>query len=135
MFKIIWLFKRKEGISLEQFRDHYESSHSELGKKYLGHLISRYVRNYVQPADPARPSKHPFTYDCITEWTMNSAEAFDEALRIFKDPVIGAIFREDEKHFLQPESITLVLVDPRDTGTGDAAASRALTTGAGAAAA
>ena len=83
MFKIIWLFKRKEGITLEQFRDHYESSHSELGKKYLGHLISRYVRNYALPADPARPSRNPFGYDCITEWTMHSAEAFDEALRFW----------------------------------------------------
>jgi len=135
MFKIIWMFKRKEGISLEQFRDHYESSHAELGKKYLGHLISRYVRNYVQPADPARPSKHPFAYDCITEWTLHSAEAFDEAMRIFKDPVIGGIFREDEKHFLQPDSITLVLVDPRDSGTGDAETSRALTAGVRAASA
>lgn len=129
MFKIIWMFKRKQGISLEQFRDHYESSHSELGKKYLGHLISRYVRNYVKPADPLRPSRHPFAYDCITEWTMHSAEAFDEAMRIFQDPEIGTIFREDEKHFLESESITLVLVDPRDTGTDDADASRALTAG------
>lgn len=127
MFKIIWLFKRKEGITLEQFRDHYESSHSVLGKKYLGHLISRYVRNYVQPADPSRPSRHAFAYDCITEWTMHDAAAFDEAMRIFKDPEIGTIFRDDEKHFLQSDSITLVLVDPRDTGTGDADAARALT--------
>ena len=127
MFKIIWLFKRIEGITLEQFRDHYESTHSELGKKYLGHLIARYVRNYALPADPARPSRNPFGYDCITEWTMHSAEAFDEALRVFKDPVIGKIFRDDEKNFLDSSSITLVLVDPRDTGTGDAAASAALT--------
>jgi hypothetical protein len=38
MFKVMWLLKRKKGITFEQFRDHYENSHSILGKKYLGHL-------------------------------------------------------------------------------------------------
>jgi len=88
----------------------------------------------VQPADPLRPSRHPFAYDCITEWTMHSAEDFDESTRIMQDPEIGKIFREDEKHFVDPESITLVLADPRESGTGDAETSCALTAHVGAAA-
>src|SRR3954462_14233770 len=46
MYKVMWLLKRKRGITLDQFRDHYENSHSVLGNKYLGHLLIHYKRNY-----------------------------------------------------------------------------------------
>ena len=46
MFKVIWLLRRKPGITIEQFRAHYENSHARLAQKYFGDLLLSYKRNY-----------------------------------------------------------------------------------------
>jgi hypothetical protein len=46
MVKLIFLLKRKPGITPEQFRAHYENSHSRHAQKYIGHLLIGYHRNY-----------------------------------------------------------------------------------------
>jgi len=128
MFKVIWLLRRKAGITLEQFRDHYENSHAKLGQKYLGHLLIEYKRNYkVSTAGggvPTDPAGNPLAsteweYDCITEWVMPDEAAFEEILRLFADPVIGKIFHDDEANFLDRSSPFLIKCDMRDTGPGD----------------
>jgi hypothetical protein len=130
MFKVMWLLKRKKGITFEQFRDHYENSHSILGKKYLGHLFIDYKRNYKVgtagggvPTDPQGSglAAREWEYDCVAEWVMPNEEAFDEIMSLFADPVIGKVFHDDEEHFLDRESVLLVKCDTRDTGTGDGA--------------
>ena len=128
MFKVLWLLKRKTGITLEQFRDHYENSHAILAQKYLGHLLVEYKRNYKTgtagggvPTDPHGNAlaAQEWEYDCVAEWVMPNEEAFEEIMRIFADPVIGKVFHDDEEHFLDRESVFLVKCDTRDTGTGD----------------
>ena len=120
MFKVLWLLKRKPGITFEQFRDHYENSHAVLGQKYLGHLMVAYKRNYdMGNAAGAEARPKASGYDCITEWVMPDARAFEESMRLLADPVIGKIFHDDEEHFLERESVRLVRCDCRDTGPGD----------------
>ena len=121
MFKIMWLLKRKPGISFEQFRDHYEASHSVLGQKYFGHLIHSYQRNYDLGAQSEKPGPKSSGYDCITEWVLPDEEALDELFRLLVDPEIGPIFREDEAKFLDSSETRLVRCDPVDTGPGDGA--------------
>ena len=88
MFKVLWLLRRKPGITHEQFRDHYENSHAILGQKYLGHLMLDYKRNYRTatagggvPTDPkgSALASHSgeWEYDCVTEWVMPNEAAFD----------------------------------------------------------
>ena len=123
MIKAIFMLRRKPGITHVQFREHYENSHARLGQKYLGHLMISYVRNYVSHvrADGSAGGGSPWNYDCITEWVLPSQEALDEIFRIFADPVIGKIFRDDELNFL--DSAALIAVssvesDVVNTGTG-----------------
>ena len=35
MFKTVCLLKRKDGMSLEEFRDYYENHHRKIGEKVL----------------------------------------------------------------------------------------------------
>jgi hypothetical protein len=124
MFKVIWLLRRKPGISFEQFRDHYESSHAVLGQKYFGHLITRYTRNYNLPPEPVGPDGNAtaklivakqWDYDCITEWDLRDEAALDEIIAKLSDPVIGKVFYYDEEHFLDRSSVKLVRCDVRET--------------------
>jgi hypothetical protein len=122
MYKVMWLLKRKPGITDEQFREHYEKSHAELGKRYIGHLMLGYHRNYdaAKAAGAAfgTPLSSVTDYDCIAEWLMRDAAAFEEAMRIMAEPDTLAIFREDETHFLDSAATRLLRCDTCDTGTG-----------------
>ncbi len=78
MYKIFWLLKRKPGISHEQFRHHYETSHAVLGQKYFGHLILSYKRNY----DVAKQAgqEGAFMASWITMGSANLAMIFSTLL-------------------------------------------------------
>lgn len=125
MVKLIFMLKRKAGITPQAFRDHYESSHVKLAQKYIGHLLERYVRNYpvqavLNPSNQAKgtaPSPVASEYDVITEMYLKDALAAQEMSRIFNDPDINPILVEDELKFLDRASTLMLVCDPVDTGT------------------
>ncbi|MQP68303.1 hypothetical protein GE253_23570 [Niveispirillum sp. SYP-B3756] len=125
MMKIIYFLKRKTGISPAQFREHYENSHVLLAKKYIGHLLTDYVRNYptfalLNPSnlkDDTPPSPYDIGYDCITEMFVSGPEAIAEITRIFNDPIVNPILVEDELKFLDRDATVMIMVDEVNTGT------------------
>jgi len=125
MVKLIFMLKRKDGITAQAFRDHYESSHVKLAQKYIGHLLERYVRNYPLQAvlNPSNQSQEPGAsattseYDVITEMYLKDALAVQEMSRIFNDPDINPILVKDELKFLDRASTLMLVCDQVDTGT------------------
>jgi len=124
MLKIIWLLRRKPGIDFESFQNHYETSHAELGKKYFGHLIRHYRRNYNDRRIPASTApvlaglmqSKAWDYDCITEWELEDEAAMAEIVRLLCEPAIHKIFYDDEEHFLDRSAVRYLRCDTRDTG-------------------
>ncbi len=111
--KRILLIKRKAGTTHEQFRDYYETSHSQLALRLLGDLMLDYRRNYVQPADPSgsgnpRPG---IDHDVVTElWFKDRAtmEAFYARVR---RPEISAQIAADEEKFMDRPAMRQAGVD------------------------
>src|SRR3546814_11836984 len=111
MIKLVFLLKRKPGISKEQFREHYEGSHAKLAHKYIGHLLTAYRRFYPtfvtrNPSNqPPGSDIKPFDlgYDAITEMEVADQAALMEIPRIFNDPAINPVLAEDELKFLDRE--------------------------------
>ena len=126
MFKVIWLLKRKPGITFERFRDHYENSHAVLGQTHLGHLLLSYTRNYnarIAPSEAPHAIASAIVskqsdYDCVTEWVLRDEQALTEVFELLFDPVIGKLFHDDEEHFLDRSSVRLVTCDVRDARPG-----------------
>lgn len=124
MPKLIFLLKRKKGISKEQFREHYENSHVKLAQKYIGHLLVGYHRNYPLLAtfDPSnQPAGQPvkavdFEFDCITEMRVRTEADLLEISRIFNDPKIQPILKEDELKFLDDKNTMMIVCDEVHTG-------------------
>lgn len=121
--KAIVLLKRRSGMSHEQFRQYYETSHVELAHKYLGHLFLDYRRNYPEMIDTDAegnplPAFAQSPYDAITEIRYKDREAFLESQRIMSDPEIGKLFAEDEKHFMDGPAFRIftcdVVISPAD---------------------
>ena len=47
-YKILLFMKRRPGMTVEAFRDYYESSHAPLCEKYSAGM-KRYIRRYLDP--------------------------------------------------------------------------------------
>lgn len=110
--KVMLLLKRKAGMSAQEFRDYYESSHVKLAHRYLGHLFADYRRNYMLPVaggqdETQNPGLANPDYDAITEIWMKDEAAWAEMQRIMADPEIGRIFMEDEDHFLDRPALRI----------------------------
>jgi len=124
VIKIIWLLRRKPGITFEEFQSHYERSHAELGKKYFSHLIKRYRRTYndrrvlesTPPTVAGLMAAKAWDYDCITEWELADETALAEIIGLLNDPEIHEIFHSDEEFFLDRSSVRFLRCDTRDTG-------------------
>ena len=115
--KILWMLKRKPGITPAQFREHYERSHAAIARKYVGHLLISYTRNYQTEAwggtatDPAGFRQRPFDYDCITELEVADEAAFEDMGRIFGAAEASAELIEDELKFLDREATVMLRCD------------------------
>ncbi len=115
--KILWMLKRKPGTTPTQFREHYERSHAAIARKYVGHLLMGYTRNYQTEAwggtatDPAGFRQRPFDYDCITELVVADEAAFEEMARIFGAPAASAELIEDEHKFLDRWATVMLRCD------------------------
>lgn len=119
MIKLVCFFKRKLGMSLEEFRDYYENNHVPLIRSLLP-LAEDYRRNYLQPggiftpAHLANPAAAP-DFDVITEVWYRDRDAFEAMNRAFEDPAIGDAIREDEERFMNRDEMVMFLVDEECT--------------------
>jgi EthD domain len=126
MIKVLWLLKRKSGITPQQFRERYER-HARLGRKLAGHLIARYKRNYKTEAwGGGTPTTHDgstqfrpiqWEYDCVSEVSFASLADYEANKKIFAEPEIARQFYEDEEDFLDRKSVIMLKCDEVDTGS------------------
>jgi hypothetical protein len=115
VIKLIFMFKRKPGLTHAQFRNHYETSHVPLVHKYLSHLFVDYRRNYVTGAlgqsaqtDRTPPTEQDIGFDAITELWFEDEAAVAEMRAITADEAIGRLFYEDELKFFDRAACRIV---------------------------
>jgi len=115
LIKLICHFKRRPGLTLEQFRDYYETNHVKLVRELLPHAID-YRRNYridgakFDPYDDEYPDGEP-GYDVITEVWYRTREEFDEMAAIAARPEIAALIVADEEEFMDRSATQLMLFE------------------------
>jgi hypothetical protein len=95
MLKLILLFRRKPGMSRDDFIDYYERVHAPLSvEKIPG--IALYRRMYLEPG--MAPFGHPTTepgFDVVTEIGFERQDDYDAAVRAFTSPTLGELFYAD----------------------------------------
>ena len=116
MYKVMFLLKRKQHLTHEQFREHFEHSHAPMAQKYCGHLFSEYRRNYMNVVWCGGDSRQErsgygpreWEWDLLSEWTLPSEASFHEIIRIMESPGIKPLFEEDEDRFIDRTATVMI---------------------------
>lgn len=113
--KVVALFKRKPGLTPEQFREYYETRHSVLGMKLMPYF-SDYRRNYIRhDLGPQRSSAEApsstLDFDVITEITFATQADYDAMLKALADPDIRRQVIDDESNFMDRSATLSYMVD------------------------
>ncbi len=117
MPKLILFMKKRDDLSDEEFRNHYETSHALLAEKYLGKFMTDYRRNYVDKAAGAStPHAGNDGFDVITEiWFKDQAD-LNAMWATMRRPEIAAEMGADGDSFRIRESVRYYVVDEHQRG-------------------
>ena len=115
MFKAMVLLKRKPGLTLQQFIDHYEGSHAPLGVKYQTRMV-RYIRHYLHPSPyPLDGTVVEAEYDVLTELWFEDKAAYDEGMALMMAPEANKVLNEDEARFLDLTNSRLAFIEEHES--------------------
>lgn len=116
MIKAIFLIRRKPGLSVEQFRAHYENQHVDIALKYIRPYLKGYFRNYPDNSssyfDTVENNEGgiapEFNYDCVTEMWFENEERLQSMFDRLSEPDARAKIGADEELFLDPQSVVFL---------------------------
>jgi hypothetical protein len=111
--KLVFMLKRRAGMSRQEFLKYYETHHARLGEKYVPNA-TRYVRRFLDPmAGPSGGGDAEF--DVLTElWFANQAE-MDKAMKLLSDPKVHAEIEADEKVLFDRSATRMYVITERDS--------------------
>lgn len=109
-YKILLFMKRRNGLSLEEFKDYYENHHVPLCLKY-SQGISKYVRRYIHPQ--THPETGPWQeppFDVITELWFNNHKIYEATLKHLTTNIMPDEIIADEKNLFDRASFKIATV-------------------------
>jgi hypothetical protein len=77
MLKMIALLKRRPGMSVEEFREYYETTHRLIGEKHLKNFATRYMRRFLNNLAVGPHTMETQEYDVITEAWFPDRQSLD----------------------------------------------------------
>lgn len=114
-YKILLFMARKPGMSVEEFREYYETVHAPLATKY-SQGISRYIRRYIdrQP-HPETGSGEDIPYDVITELWFEDENIYRGTLNYMKTAIMPDTIVADELNLFDRSSFRIATVVEQET--------------------
>lgn len=116
MVKLIAFFRRKPGVSVEEFQRHWRTRHAELVVRQAG--MRRYVQNHTLLSGYRT---HEPDYDGVAEAWFDDVEV----MRTLAPSAEYRAVREDEANFIDAASMGVVLTDEVPIRSGPAGANSA----------
>jgi len=119
VIKLIYLFSKRPGMTLDEFRTYYEEKHlrifdAQLKSPELGQYITRHVRRYLTPVKDRMSDVTRSEFDAILEIWFRSEEAYDAYINSPIDADLRKVVIEDEERFLDRSRTQCYVVDERD---------------------
>lgn len=106
-FQLLMFGRRKEGLTPDQYRDHYENVHIPLMRNLTGDTFPlTHERHYVKrdgppdfPAAILTGEQADFDFDAVAVLTYRDEAHFDANWAFFEDEDFSKIIKEDEEKF------------------------------------
>lgn len=111
MIKLVMPMKRRPGMSIEEFREYYESKHRLIGEKYLKGYVTKYLRRFTNPLTDRDGQMRDPEYDVILEIWYPDEETFKACGQHLSQPEIAQEIREDEEKLFDMRYMRSYLVD------------------------
>ena len=107
-FTYFGLVKAKSGISLEEFRDHYENVHVPLVLKFCP-MLRDYRRTYLDHTRSALAAGFECPYDVIAEFRFDSEADYLAYSATIARPEIAKVIGADSALFIDTSTITRLM--------------------------
>ena len=108
MVKLIYVFARKPGMSVEEFQRYWREEHGPIAARIPG--VRRYVQCHVLPELYDRdPSREGPAYDGAAELWFDDLDAMRRAMA---SPEVEAA-REDERNFIDHSRVFAIVTEEK----------------------
>ncbi|KAI1322853.1 EthD domain-containing protein [Xylariaceae sp. FL0255] len=114
-YSVIMTAKRKAGMSMADFKKHYEEQHIPLLYSIAGENFPlSHKRHYVQRDEEGQPSliipgkEADFDYDALVVMTFRDKDHFDGFVGMMYGPDVTKVREEDEAKFIEMSSLAAV---------------------------
>ena len=115
VMKMIVFFKRRNDLTPEQFREHYETRHAPMALRlfpYIADYRRNYIRHDLQHRRTSGESIHTqLDFDAITEITFAAPDGYQRMQQDMTDATIRNQVVADEQRFLERSATLVLLVD------------------------
>ena len=110
MVKVIGLLKRKPGMSVEAFREYYETKHRVIGEKYLTGYADKYQRRFLNPTDG-----QDSVFDVILEIWYPDEATYKACSAVLAAPEARAEIIADEEQLFDRSANRFFTVDEAES--------------------
>lgn len=114
VFKILLFMKRRPGISVEAFREYYETRHAPLAEKYSSG-VSRYIRRYIDPQPHPETGEWVDGPDVITELWFEDEKVYRGTLAYITSSLMPDEIVADERNLFDRSSFRIATVVERES--------------------
>ena len=97
MIKLVMPMKRRQGMSIPEFREYYETKHRLPGEKYLKGYATRYVRRFTNANVDRDGQLRDPEYDVFLEIWYPDQETFEACGEALSAPEVAREIHEDEE--------------------------------------
>jgi len=113
MIKVIAGFKRKAGLSLDEFSTYYFERHAPLFRRSVPAEVAEGIIHYVQNhAVQLGSGTAELPYDCVTEMGFPDVAAMRRWASWYESPD-GKVLRDDEENFMDVGSRVVLVTNER----------------------
>jgi uncharacterized protein (TIGR02118 family) len=115
VLKLVFLMKRRPGMSKAAFEDYYETSHRKLGEQGLPRVL-RYMRRYVRPErNPITLEEIALPFDAVMEIWAESRADWNAMQAAFAASDLAAAIWEDEERLFATHYNPMFTVEEADS--------------------
>jgi len=111
MIKLVMPMKRRPGMTVEEFREYYESKHRLIGEKYLRGYASKYMRRFTNPTVDRDGELREPEYDVFLEIWYPDAATMEACGSVLSSAEAQREIREDEEKVFDTRYMRSYIVD------------------------